>query len=470
MLTIKRTALALWSVWICSCGTYFNQPIGPQEARIGEFSPKTGDLHDLLAPEEPVVVGVYNFKDQTGQYKNVENGSTFSTAVPQGGTTMLIKALEDSGWFTPIERENLSNLLNERNIIRSTREEYNRSSANGQPNLPPLLYAGVLLEGGIISYDSNIITGGYGARYFGAGGSAQYRQDRITIYLRAVSTSTGKILKTVYVSKTILSQALDASLFRFVKFQRLLEAETGITKNEPIQLAVQNAIESAVEALIIEGIEDGLWKTAKGERADKALVDLYNEQKMLDESTLLYDRYQQKEIWNNAFGASITGPVLNGDFSKKSLGLGGMLYYKKYITPFLDLGLSGNYLYFTGGANFYKEYMSGNLTAGFTLLPYDRITPYIYAGVGGIFDLRSPGPELEGETSGINLQYGLALKYNFNPKWSLVISAENNHTVVDGLDNLINGVRDDYFYNFGLGIEYRFGKEFKKKTKYNGKY
>ncbi len=134
-----------------------------------------------------------------------------------------------------------------------------------EPQLPPLLYAGILLEGGIVSYDTNIITGGIGARYFGIGSSTQYRQDRITVYLRAVSTSNGKILKTVYVSKTILSQAVDASLFKYVKFKRLLEVETGFTKNEPLQMAVAEAIEKSVEALIIEGISDKLWSPQASE-------------------------------------------------------------------------------------------------------------------------------------------------------------------------------------------------------------
>ena len=126
--------------------------------------------------------------------------------------------------------------------------------------LTPLLFAGVLLEGGIISYDSNIITGGFGARYFGTGASTRYRQDRISIYLRLVSTSNGKILNTVYVSKTILSQSVDANLFKYVNIKRLLEVETGFTRNEPIQLAVTEAIEKAVEGLIVDGIKDNLWE------------------------------------------------------------------------------------------------------------------------------------------------------------------------------------------------------------------
>jgi curli production assembly/transport component CsgG len=304
---------------LSGCGTYFNQPIQPQEARIGEVTPRSSVLKNLPLPNEPVVVGVYNFKDQTGQYKNVEAGSTFSTAVSQGATTILIKALEDSKWFTPIERENFANLLNERNIIRTTRDEYRKKKNPNEPSLPPLLYAGILLEGGIISYDSNIVTGGLGARYFGVGGSTQYREDRITVYLRAVSTSNGKVLKTVYVSKTILSQAVSASLFRYVNFQRLLEVETGFTKNEPVQLAMKDAIETAVESLIIEGIQDKLWSTAEGEQTNKELVEAYQKEKEMDESTLLYDRVQTPKDFSNVFTVTGSIPLLNGDYSKKTI-------------------------------------------------------------------------------------------------------------------------------------------------------
>ncbi len=236
-------------LFLTNCGAYFNQPYDIQEARLGETTNATQRLNDLALPKEPVVVGVYKFRDQTGQYKPSEFGGSYSTAVTQGATTILIKALEDSKWFEPIERENLANLLNERSIIAKTRQEYRRTTNPNEPQLPPLMFAGIILEGGIISYDTNIITGGMGARYFGIGASTQYRQDRITVYLRAVSTQNGKILKSVYVSKTILSQAVDGSLFKYVSFKRLLEVEIGFTKNEPLQMAVAEAIEKSVEAL-----------------------------------------------------------------------------------------------------------------------------------------------------------------------------------------------------------------------------
>src|SRR5690606_3201581 len=210
-------------ILFASCKSILHQPMKKSEARLGEETPLYSELTSLPKPTDPIVAAVYKFRDNTGQYKPSENGASWSTAVTQGATAILIRALEESKWFMPIERENLSNLLNERKIIRSSRAQYQDNPAP----LPPLLFAGVVLEGGIVSYQSNVVTGGAGLRYFGASASGQYREDKVNIYLRAVSTSNGKILKTVYTSKTILSQMVDVGLFRFVKFEKLLEFETG---------------------------------------------------------------------------------------------------------------------------------------------------------------------------------------------------------------------------------------------------
>src|SRR3546814_12995748 len=85
--------------------------------------------------------------------------------------------------------------------------------------LPPLLFAGILLEGGIIGYDSNTKSGGLGARFLGIGGSTQYREDTVTVYLRAVSVKTGEVLSTISVRKSIESIGLDANTFRYVAFK-----------------------------------------------------------------------------------------------------------------------------------------------------------------------------------------------------------------------------------------------------------
>ena len=212
-------------------------------------------LRGIPKPSRQVAVAVYSFTDQTGQFKPSATGQTLSRAVSQGGASVLVKALQDVGdrsWFTIVERENLKNLLNERQIIREMRERYLGERVVNPDALPALLFAGVLLEGGIIGYDTNTLTGGAGAAFLGIGGRTEYRQDTVTVYLRAVSVRTGEVLTTVTASKTIASQAFGASAFKFVAFRELLEAEAGFTTNEPDQLALQQAIEKAVYALVME--------------------------------------------------------------------------------------------------------------------------------------------------------------------------------------------------------------------------
>ncbi len=238
----------------------------PTTSSLAYFPKKTQTqtlLNQLPAPQRPVAIAVYGFTDQTGQFKPSETGQTLSRAVTQGASSMLVKALQDAGnrnWFTVVERERLDNLLKERQIIGEMRKRYLGEQEVDPNALPALLFAGVLLEGGIVGYDTNTVTGGAGAAFLGIGARTEYRQDNVTVYLRAVSVRTGEVLANVTASKTIASQALGASAFKFVAFRELLEAEAGITSNEPDQVALQQAIEKAVYGLVLEGVELDLWR------------------------------------------------------------------------------------------------------------------------------------------------------------------------------------------------------------------
>ena len=53
--------------------------------------------------------------------------------------------------------------------------------------------------------------------------------DQIAVNLRVVNVSTGEILSSVNTSKTILSYEVQAGVFRFIDYQRLLEGEIGYT-------------------------------------------------------------------------------------------------------------------------------------------------------------------------------------------------------------------------------------------------
>ncbi|GAA3771180.1 CsgG/HfaB family protein [Flavobacterium ginsengiterrae] len=448
-------------VLIClfsGCGAYFNQPVGVQKAVYGENTPATAKLVEMPKPKEQIVVGVYKFKDQTGQYKPTELGSTFSTAVTQGATSILIKALQDSKWFTPIERENLGNLLNERNIIRSTRQEYaSKTEPNGTP-LTPLLFAGVLLEGGIISYDTNIITGGFGARYFGAGGSTQYRQDRVTVYLRLVSTSSGKILNTVYVSKTILSQSIDASLFRYVNLNRLLEVETGFTRNEPIQMAVTEAIEKAVEGLIVDGIKDKLWEVDAPQNQIDAFVAAYDKEKSEADLAQLYNRNLNEK--RARFGIELGGGAtyMQGDYKSPTFEPMGRGAVKFFFTPAFDISASTNVFKLGNKGKDSYGYATLDMNLEFLILPEDRFTPYVFAGTGVGFNA-------DFENVHSKVQFGGGLEYLVTDHFGVKVSGEYNVNFTDNLDYKISGVRDDYYWRFGLGVTYYFPKGYKYKKK-----
>jgi len=232
-----------------------------------------------------VTVAVYGFEDKTGQFRPTETGQTLSRAVTQGGAEVLIKALQDTGnrsWFTVIERSNLNNLLKERQIITEMRSRYLGETTINSKALPPLLFAGVIFEGGIVGFDTNTLTGGAAARYLGIGGKTDYRQNVVTVQLRAVS-----------VEKTIASLGVAANAFRFVTFDNLLEADVGITSNEPGLLALRQAIEKSVYALVMEGAEAGIWNF-KNKAQQTAYLEHYRKER--DRS----QHYQYKQVDNTA--------------------------------------------------------------------------------------------------------------------------------------------------------------------------
>jgi len=224
---------------------------------------KTGVVLDRLPPPaQKLDVAVYSFPDLTGQNKPNDNFAEFSRAVTQGGSAILSDVLTKAGngaWFNVIERNDLQPLLQERQIIQNTRTAVEGKRAQG---LPALRFAGILLQGGLIGYDTNETTGGIGANYLGIGGNTQYRQDVVTVALRAVSVQTGRVVASVTTTKTIYSVLVQGSAFKFAKVDHILQMEAGFTKNSPATLAVREGIQLAVYSLIFEGVKAKLWDFA----------------------------------------------------------------------------------------------------------------------------------------------------------------------------------------------------------------
>ena len=220
------------------------------------------DLSTIKAPKgDPIIIAVYDFLDMTGQKKPGGSFASMSTAVTQGSYQILIKSLQDAGegkWFRVVERSSLPSLLQERKLIRTTRQL--SEGENAEP-LPALLFAGAYITGGIIGYDSDIKSGGFGARVLGIQANKQYRQDIVTIILRLVNVQTGEVVMTTTVEKTIFSTSTGSDIFKYFDTDTMLvEVEAGFARNEPVTLAVRKAIEKGVVDLIHLGAKKELWE------------------------------------------------------------------------------------------------------------------------------------------------------------------------------------------------------------------
>ncbi len=260
---IQQRFLCLSVVLLSSCAVLENQDLAlTQNIKSSSILDlQSEELKNLPAAKLKPSVAIYpnSFRDLTGQRKSNSSFALFSTAITQAPEALLIRALKHAAngqFFTVVERVGLDNLTKERQLIRSTRKEFKEDN-----KMKPLLFAGLIIEGGVISYESNNKSGGLGARYLGIGTSKQYREDTVTISLRLVSVSTGEVLIETLVSKNIISTSISQDIFRFIEAgTELVEVEGGIAKNESVSIALQKAIETGILNIIYIGIERGYWK------------------------------------------------------------------------------------------------------------------------------------------------------------------------------------------------------------------
>tara|TARA_R100001591_G_scaffold115443_1_gene130974 strand:- start:63 stop:818 length:756 start_codon:yes stop_codon:yes gene_type:complete len=221
--------------------------------------PITDAIKNVGIPNVQPIVAVYKFQDLTGQRKSIDGYASFSTAMTQAPETYLIRALKQSGFFRVVERVGIDHITRERQIIRSTRQKFDDKTEE-----LPLLFAGILFEGGIIDYNTNLLSGGMGARYLGIGNSKQYREDTIIVAMRIVSVSTGEVLLENLTTKTILSVGLSNDFFRYIADgTQLVEFETGNAMNESKSIALQSAIEIGIVNIIEQGVKEGYWSIKK---------------------------------------------------------------------------------------------------------------------------------------------------------------------------------------------------------------
>jgi curli production assembly/transport component CsgG len=439
----------IFLITIVSCSPAYYQSLDTKKAELGHETPEKSELLKLPKPKDEIVVAVYKFRDQTGQYKESNVGSSWSTAVTQGATNILIRALEESGWFMPIERENIANLLNERKIIRSSRAQYKVNDP-----LPPLLFAGIILEGGVVSYETNIYTGGAGVRYFGTGADAQYREDRISIYLRAVSTSTGKILKTVYTTKSVLSQEVSAGVFRYVKFKHLLEAEIGYTYNEPTEIAVTEAIEKAVHSLIIEGILNNLWtvKDQNDLKSDEIKKYLKEKEETLSKNDIGVPFDRKLRSFLN-IGLSASAQTYFGDYSSTLMRGGGNASVGVRLNKslFIETNIGTHNLAINNVLNTYEYYT--DLSLKFLANHKGKFSPYLSFG-GGMYYNINKNVGLSDNKTIPYMTFNTGLEYLAFKNVAFNVESFINKMLYDSFDGQITGQFNDNVFGFKLGVKF----------------
>ena len=265
---MKKLSIALLagaSLAMSGCASYsqMDKLLTKTQFQDAKIEGTTLDRPEFVLPKPasgPIVVAVYGFLDRTGQRKPSPMVAQLSSAVTQGAETYLIKSLQDVGggnWFKVVERVGLDNLMKERQMIRQMIEIYD--GENAKP-LPPMLFAGILIEGGIVGYDSNIVTGGSGMRILGIGPQTQYQADMITVSLRVVSVTSGEVLTSITTTKTVYSYMDKLGVLRFVEAgTKSIEAEIGVGVNESGNRATNMAIQAAVVEMIRLGQRKGLW-------------------------------------------------------------------------------------------------------------------------------------------------------------------------------------------------------------------
>ena len=228
---------------VVSKGSVSNDNTGGEGSRLGDVGNEVITADDIAYVMDDGLTS-YSGDDATPN-------TSHSSVINAGGGT----------WFRVVERNGLDHLVRERQIIRSARQEWAEAQGEESNGIAPLLFAGMIIEGGIIGYDTNLKTGGRGARTLGIGFSKQYRQDAITVSIRAVSVLTGEVLLNVQSRKTILSYGSGGDVFRFIEEgTQLVEIEDGVGNNESVTYATRSAIEAGVLEIIYQGHDRGFWK------------------------------------------------------------------------------------------------------------------------------------------------------------------------------------------------------------------
>lgn len=250
---------------------------GPQPV-AGPLTTTAQSLEDLRPPPRPITVAVYDFPDLTGQRKPGGVVADLSTAVTQGASSLVIEALKSAGgggWFDVVDRTRDADQARERSIRLAAETNDGKKPA---PVMVPLRPADYILNGGIITYERSIESGDATADWLGLGGGADTNRNFVSVTMRLVNAETAEVVQSVTVHKSI--DSVTAGIFSrnraapygeypqslldiYPSLSDALDANFSRTVGELTEIALREAIETAIRDLIIKCKADGVWSVRR---------------------------------------------------------------------------------------------------------------------------------------------------------------------------------------------------------------
>lgn len=167
-----------------------------------------------------------------------------------------------------------------------------------------------------------------------------------------------------------------------------------------------------------------------------------------------------------AVGAGLAYPrYLSSNIEAADLDYGIYLSGQRNFSEHVGVRLKGAYSHLEGewtGQREKTDLLTLDLGLLYYLVPCERMSPYLFTGLGGNFKFLSnkATPSIEENSPGAQLSLGVGSEFKINPVWSIVTEfgySMTNDSELDGavIGSEMNG-RDSYI-TLSAGVNYRFG-------------
>lgn len=228
-----------------------------------------------------------------------------------------------------------------------------------------------------------------------------------------------------------------------------MEAEIGFTQNEPVQLAVTEAIEKAVKSLIVEGVRDNIWgKTSADPAGYKNLIDNYNIEEKDNDKRILGNKYPNNDRQKFALFTNIEGQQVKGDYVNPKANFGMKAGFKYFLNDHVNLEVNAGVLTIENENIIKRTFVVSELNLEYLILPNFKFSPFIYAGGGTMFFSRA---------NYYKAQLGGGLEYLIDKNIAVRLSSQYDIGFKDSWDGFVHGNNDDQAIRVGLGVNIYIG-------------